>query len=56
MKVLLSLLFALTLTLAWQTSVLADSHAKGDGDQKTEQTKAQDADKKKKKKKEPDCE
>lgn len=51
MKLLLSLLFALALTLAWQTSVLADNH--GDDGKKTEQTKDGA---KKDKKDEPDCE
>jgi len=56
MKLLLSLLFAFALTLAWQTSVLADDHGGGDGN-KMEQTKDGDGkDAKKEKKDEPDCE
>jgi hypothetical protein len=54
MKLLLSLLLALTLTLAWQTSVMADNHG-GDGEKKMEQ--AQDGSTTdSKKKEEPDCE
>ncbi|MEJ2577140.1 MAG: hypothetical protein P8106_10840 [Gammaproteobacteria bacterium] len=55
MKLLVPLLFAFALTLAWQTSVVADEHG-GDGS-KQEQTKQGDTkDGSKTPAEEPDCE
>jgi hypothetical protein len=61
MKFLLSLIVAMTLTLAWQSSAFADDHKGEKAMEQTkekamEQTKEKGAEGKKKGKEEPDCE